>query len=154
MRIWNKLGVATMLLIASAGPTLAFWQCEVPEIDGPAGVSAVAMWRSSDGVAVSDDLLMGAIAQHYGLEDAAVLALGAGVDVLLIAQNTTRQVAVERVIAAITRALAQGSLSERRIREGSEPSVPSGATWWSTSLTMSPHLRRCSGTSHASKASV
>jgi beta-N-acetylhexosaminidase len=76
-------------------------------------------WLHYDGVAVSDDLLMGAIAQHYGLEDAAVLALGAGVDVLLIAQNTTRQDdrAAERVIAAITRALAQGSLGERRIRE-------------------------------------
>ncbi|HTG11423.1 MAG TPA: glycoside hydrolase family 3 N-terminal domain-containing protein, partial [Candidatus Eisenbacteria bacterium] len=47
-------------------------------------------WLHYDGVAVSDDLLMGAIAQHYGLEDAAVLALGAGVDVLLIAQNTGR----------------------------------------------------------------
>ena len=33
-------------------------------------------WLHYDGVAVSDDLLMGAIAQHYGLEDAAVRALG------------------------------------------------------------------------------
>ena len=51
MRIWNKLGVATMLLIASAGPTLAFWQCEVPEIDGPAGVSAVALLVSAGMIA-------------------------------------------------------------------------------------------------------
>jgi beta-N-acetylhexosaminidase len=77
-------------------------------------------WLHYDGVAVSDDLLMGAIAQHYGLEDAAVLALGAGVDVLLIAQNTgARQDdrAAERVIAAVTRALAAGTLRESRIRE-------------------------------------
>jgi len=76
-------------------------------------------WLHYDGVAVSDDLLMGAIAQHYGLEDAAVLALGAGVDVLLVGQNTARpdDRAAERVIAAITRAIAQGTLSESRVRE-------------------------------------
>jgi beta-glucosidase-like glycosyl hydrolase len=62
---------------------------------------------------------MGAIAQHYGLEDAAVLALGAGVDVLLIAQNSDKvdDRAAERVVAAITRAIAAGTLSESRIRE-------------------------------------
>ncbi|MGH7368776.1 MAG: glycoside hydrolase family 3 N-terminal domain-containing protein [Candidatus Rokuibacteriota bacterium] len=76
-------------------------------------------WLDYDGVAVSDDLLMGAIAQHYGLEYAAVLALGAGVDVLLIAQNTDKvdDHAAERVVAAITRAVAAGTLSESRIRE-------------------------------------
>ena len=74
-------------------------------------------WLHYDGVAVSDDLLMGAIAQHYGLEDAAVLALGAGVDVLLISQNTGRvdDRAAERVVAAITRAIALGRLSESAV---------------------------------------
>jgi len=69
------------------------------------------------GVAVSDDLLMGAIAQHYGLEEAAVLALEAGVDVLLISQNTGRidDRAAERVVAAITRAIAAGRLSESTV---------------------------------------
>jgi beta-N-acetylhexosaminidase len=76
-------------------------------------------WLDYDGVAVSDDLLMGAIAQHYGLEEAAVQALRAGVDVLLIAQNTDRvdDRAAERVVAAITRAITQGTLSESRVRE-------------------------------------
>ena len=75
-------------------------------------------WLHYDGVVVSDDLLMGAIAQHYGLEEAAVLALGAGVDVLLISQNTGRieDRAAERVIAAITGAIAQGRLSESTVR--------------------------------------
>ena len=76
-------------------------------------------WLHYDGVAVSDDLLMGAIAKHYGLEDAAVLALQAGVDVLLISQNTGRidDHAAERVVAAITRAIAAGQLSESRVTE-------------------------------------
>jgi beta-N-acetylhexosaminidase len=74
-------------------------------------------WLHYDGVAVSDDLLMGAIAQHYGLEDAAVLALGAGVDVLLISQNTGRvdDRAAERVVVAITGAIADGRLSEAAV---------------------------------------
>src|SRR5581483_4784435 len=68
-------------------------------------------------VTVSDDLLMGAIAQHYGLEAAAVLALHAGGDVLLISQNMGRvdDRAAERVVAAITRAIAAGRLSESGI---------------------------------------
>jgi beta-N-acetylhexosaminidase len=76
-------------------------------------------WLHYDGVAVSDDLLMGAIAQHYGLEDAAVLAVGASVDVLLISQNTGRidDRAAERVVAAITRAIATGTLSESQITQ-------------------------------------
>ena len=76
-------------------------------------------WLHYDGVVVSDDLLMGAIAQHYGLEEAAVLALGAGVDVLLISQNTgpIDDRAAERVIAAITGAIAQGRLRESTVRD-------------------------------------
>jgi beta-N-acetylhexosaminidase len=62
---------------------------------------------------------MGAVAQHYGLEDAAVLALGAGVDVLLISQNTGRidDRAAERLVAAITRAIVEGKLSESTVTD-------------------------------------
>jgi len=69
------------------------------------------------GVVVSDDLLMGAIIRHYGLEEAAVAAINAGVDVLLIAQNSARREpdAADRVVAAIERALADGWLSRSRV---------------------------------------
>jgi beta-N-acetylhexosaminidase len=74
-------------------------------------------WLKYHGVVVSDDLLMGAITQHYGLEQAAVAALGAGVDVLLISQNSTRREpgAAERVVTAVDHALADGSLSRSRV---------------------------------------
>jgi beta-N-acetylhexosaminidase len=74
-------------------------------------------WFAYRGVVVSDDLLMGAIIRHYGLEEAAVGALGAGVDVLLISQNSTTSQpgAAERVVAAIDRALADGWLSRSRV---------------------------------------
>ncbi len=71
------------------------------------------------GVVVSDDLLMGAVIQHYGIEEAAVLALEAGVDVLLIARNSVKRedYAAQRVLLAIRRALAEGKLSHSRVAD-------------------------------------
>jgi beta-glucosidase-like glycosyl hydrolase len=47
-----------------------------------------------------------------------VLALNAGVDVLLVSQNTGRidDRAAERVVAAVTRAIAEGRLSESTVQ--------------------------------------
>jgi len=67
-------------------------------------------WR---GVVVSDDLRMGAIEQHYGLDDAAVLALQAGVDVLLIADDRLPdgRSAARVTLDALRRALEEGRLA-------------------------------------------
>jgi beta-N-acetylhexosaminidase len=72
-----------------------------------------------DGVVVSDDLRMGAIEQHYGLDEAAVLALGAGVDVLLVADDRLpgEASATEIVLAAVRRALVTGRLPPARVAE-------------------------------------
>jgi beta-N-acetylhexosaminidase len=74
-------------------------------------------WLRYKGVIVSDDLLMGAIIRHYGLGEAAVAALGAGVDVLLISQNAHRSVAgaAELVVDAVNAAMAEGLLSPSRV---------------------------------------
>jgi beta-N-acetylhexosaminidase len=76
-------------------------------------------WFDYDGVVVSDDLLMGAITRHYGLEEAAAKALNAGVDVLLISGNAPKAelYAAERVVFAINRAMASGLISRRRVVE-------------------------------------
>ncbi|MEX2146273.1 MAG: glycoside hydrolase family 3 N-terminal domain-containing protein [Candidatus Rokuibacteriota bacterium] len=65
------------------------------------------------GAVVSDDLRMGAIEQHYGLEDAVVLALDAGVDVLLIAEDhlPDGRSAAAVALEAIRSALREGRLS-------------------------------------------
>lgn len=70
------------------------------------------------GPVVSDDLRMGAIEQHYGLGAAAVLALGAGVDMLLIADDALAggQSAAGVALAAIARALAEGRLDPDRVQ--------------------------------------
>ncbi len=69
------------------------------------------------GAVVSDDLLMGAIRQRYGLEESAILALQATVDVLLISQNqgSVERGAAQRVVTEIHRALADGRLSPKAV---------------------------------------
>ena len=69
------------------------------------------------GLVVSDDLLMEGIVSRYGIEEAAVLALRASVDLLLLSHNTlvrdTR--ATDRVVGAIRQALADGRLSAEQV---------------------------------------
>jgi len=69
------------------------------------------------GLVVSDDLRMAAIQERYGIERAVVLALGAGVDVLLLAEDRLPdgRSASELALAAIRRALAGGNLDIERI---------------------------------------
>jgi beta-N-acetylhexosaminidase len=71
------------------------------------------------GVVVSDDLRMGAIDQRYGLDEAAVLALRAGVDMLLIADDRLPdgRSATTVALAALRQALATGHLSLARVTE-------------------------------------
>jgi beta-N-acetylhexosaminidase len=69
------------------------------------------------GVVVSDDLRMAAIEEHYGLERAAVLALAAGVDVLLIADDRLPdgRSAAGVALDAVHAALVRGRLDPRRV---------------------------------------
>jgi len=69
------------------------------------------------GAVISDDLRMGAIEQHYGLEDAAILALEAGVDVLLIGDDRLPdgRSAGAVALAALRRALERGRLTPETV---------------------------------------
>jgi beta-N-acetylhexosaminidase len=64
------------------------------------------------GLVVSDDLRMGAIEQAYGMDHAALLALLAGVDMVLIADDRLPdgRSAPEVALAALRQALANGRL--------------------------------------------
>jgi beta-N-acetylhexosaminidase len=71
-----------------------------------------------DGVVISDDLGMGAIAGRYGRRQALELALLAGVDVLCLCNQTTyEEDLVERTIEDIGSIVASGSVKEERIDE-------------------------------------
>ena len=73
-------------------------------------------WR---GVVVSDDMRMGAIERHYGVGDAAVRALRAGVDLVLIADDRRPgdRFASAEALKAIRRALRRGRLPADRVDE-------------------------------------
>lgn len=69
-----------------------------------------------DGVVVSDDLQMKAIADHYGLREAILRALDAEVDILLFANNSVWDPDIARKAAAIMRSLVEeGAVSSERI---------------------------------------
>jgi beta-N-acetylhexosaminidase len=71
-----------------------------------------------DGVIISDDMQMGAITEYYGFEEAVVLALSAGCDIIAIANNGRNydKEAPRKAHRAILQALRDGTISEERIR--------------------------------------
>ena len=74
-----------------------------------------------EGVILSDDMQMGAIVEQYSLERAAIEAIKAGVDVILIAnQLSDDPTEVYRVKQAILDAVAEGEIAEDRIYESVE----------------------------------
>lgn len=70
------------------------------------------------GVVVSDDMEMKAISSHYGLENAVLAALDAGVDLLCFGNNMNYDPDIApKVIALIERAVDDGRLAASRIDE-------------------------------------
>jgi beta-N-acetylhexosaminidase len=67
-----------------------------------------------NGVVITDDLDMGAIANDYSPEDASVLAIKAGVDLLLFCNNPSKAFSAR---SAILRALKEGDISLDRIEQ-------------------------------------
>jgi beta-N-acetylhexosaminidase len=71
------------------------------------------------GVVVSDDMQMGAIADHYGFEEACVMAVDAGCDMLIIGNNAQvyDESAPYRAVEAIFSAVRSGRIPISRIEE-------------------------------------
>ncbi len=70
-----------------------------------------------DGVVISDDMQMRAIADHYGLETALELALNAGIDMIALANNLTEYDAglAARAFGVIQQLVQNGKVSAERI---------------------------------------
>lgn len=66
------------------------------------------------GLAISDDLEMGAIVKNYGIGEASVMAFAAGIDMLAICANAD---SVREGYAAVLKAAETGEISEARINE-------------------------------------
>lgn len=67
-----------------------------------------------DGVVLTDDLEMHAIIDHYGIGDAAVLAIQAGCDMPLICKDRNR---VITAVQAVTKAVTSSDISPQRLAQ-------------------------------------
>ncbi|MEM6333987.1 MAG: beta-N-acetylhexosaminidase [Planctomycetota bacterium] len=67
-----------------------------------------------EGLIISDDLEMGAIAEHFGVERAVVAAVNAGVDLLMVSHRHDR---VDAAIEALRLAVERGEVSRSRIED-------------------------------------
>lgn len=69
------------------------------------------------GVVISDDMQMKAITDHYGLEQAILLAVEAGVDILVFGNNLQWDPALpEKAHAALRRLVDSGKITPERVR--------------------------------------
>lgn len=106
-----------MAAIAAGVDTVMTAHLQVPALDAqlPATLSPMILTDllrqelGFDGLIVTDALIMGAITKHYGPYEAAVKAVEAGADVLLMPQNP------EATIQAICEAVRTGRITPGRI---------------------------------------
>ncbi|TFE31766.1 beta-N-acetylhexosaminidase [Cohnella luojiensis] len=86
--------------------------------DAPASFSKVIIGEQLrgtlgyDGVVITDDMTMGAIADNYGIEDAAALSVEAGSDIILVAHGYDTE---KKVFDKLMQAVKSGRIEESRI---------------------------------------
>lgn len=70
-----------------------------------------------DGVVVSDEMSMKAISQFYGIDQAAELAVNAGVDILLYNKNldSTGYSLARRIAGVIEKGVGEGAITQERV---------------------------------------
>ncbi|WP_438432174.1 beta-N-acetylhexosaminidase [Gorillibacterium sp. sgz500922] len=69
------------------------------------------------GVVFTDDMTMGAVAEHYDLGDAAVRSILAGGDVVLVCHDDAKE---QAVLDALTQAVKDGRITAERLNESVE----------------------------------
>jgi beta-N-acetylhexosaminidase len=85
---------------------------QLPTSLSPHAMSLLRQELGYQGVIITDDLMMGAIQQHYSSAEAAVMALQAGADMVMFAGSV--QIAVD-AIQKILQAISTGRLSQAQI---------------------------------------
>jgi len=70
-----------------------------------------------DGLVITDDLQMKAVTDRYGIDEAVILALAAGVDLVIIGNNLQYEADIlTRIRTAVHQALDNGRLQKERLR--------------------------------------
>jgi beta-N-acetylhexosaminidase len=77
-----------------------------------------------NGIVMSDDMQMGAVSEHYGFEKGIELALNAGVDILLLSNNSATvpydDRLAEKTFMVVKKLVAEGKVPVSRIEESYE----------------------------------
>jgi beta-N-acetylhexosaminidase len=106
-------------LVMTSHITHRGWDEEYPITLSPKVLQGLLRWKLGyQGGIISDDLQMGAILKHFTLEEACVLAVQAGVDILLASNNTPEghdPHLFHRLFEAIIKAVERGRISQGSI---------------------------------------
>jgi beta-N-acetylhexosaminidase len=71
-----------------------------------------------DGVIISDDMQMGALAKNFGFETSIEMAVNAGVDILLFGNNLEYDPYIaERAFSTLKKLVDEGKISKKRIKQ-------------------------------------
>jgi beta-N-acetylhexosaminidase len=126
---WQPVELEPYRLLIAAGMADSIMTAHVfnatIDPDDPATLSQATisgMLRSElgyGGLVIADDLQMGAITQHYGFETAIRKAVLAGIDILIIANNTAiyDPEVVPRTVAIIAQMVSDGTIRPERIAQ-------------------------------------
>ncbi|CAI5512880.1 unnamed protein product [Closterium sp. Naga37s-1] len=106
---------------------LAAFGSSLPATLSPGALSYLRMEIGFEGAVLSDCLEMGAIVKHVGVGEAAVLAVAAGVDMVLVCHTETRQA---EAVNALAHALQSGRLSVKRFRAASRAVDALARVFW------------------------
>ncbi|CAI5996213.1 unnamed protein product [Closterium sp. NIES-65] len=106
---------------------LAAFGSSLPATLSPGALSYLRMEIGFEGAVLSDCLEMGAIVKHVGVGEAAVLAVAAGVDMVLVCHTETRQA---EAVDALAHALQSGRLSVKRFRAASRAVDALARVFW------------------------
>lgn len=128
---WDRAELEPFRTLISTGSARAVMSAHVMhreiDPDAPATLSAAfltGMLRRDmgfDGILFSDDMQMGAIREEFGLEEAVVRAVLAGVDVLVFGNNSVYEPdIVPRAHAILREAVRDGRIPAGRLRESAE----------------------------------
>lgn len=106
-------------MIMSAHIFNATWDAEHPATLTPFVMTELLRNEMKfDGVLISDDMQMGAITEYYGLEEAVRLAIHAGIDILIFANNSVYVPDItSRVMGIILNLVETGEVPVNRIEE-------------------------------------
>ncbi|HEX4258880.1 MAG TPA: glycoside hydrolase family 3 N-terminal domain-containing protein, partial [Streptosporangiaceae bacterium] len=125
--VWRRDLPPFQAAIAAGTAAIMPGHLRLPELTGdlPASLSAAAMTGllrgelGFQGVIISDALEMRAVSRPYGIPEAAVMAVIAGVDLLCLGRDTSETV-YRAIVAALSEAARSGRLPAARLEEAAD----------------------------------